>query len=102
MDTLAEIVADEVRWYAAGGEGARIQLYFVSDTENHVYAVNAVPSPARQLASNVVVLAHIVGDSVVIEEDRTDRPLADRLMARGIPREKIVLAYAGETVMQTG
>jgi KaiC/GvpD/RAD55 family RecA-like ATPase len=33
---------------------------------------------------------------VIIEEDRTDRPLVDELIAAGIPRERIVLAYIGE------
>ncbi len=44
----------------------------------------------------MVVLARVVGDYVIVEEDLTDRPLVDRLVAAGIPREKIILAYAGE------
>jgi hypothetical protein len=45
----------------------------------------------------IVVLARMVGDHVVIEEDRTDKPLVDALMINGgVPREKIILVYNGE------
>jgi hypothetical protein len=32
------------------------------------------------------------------EEDPTDKKLVDALLQRGIPREQIVLAYAGEPI----
>lgn len=44
----------------------------------------------------VVVLARVVGDKVVIEEDTTHKKLIDALLQRGIPRSQIILAYAGE------
>jgi hypothetical protein len=43
-----------------------------------------------------MVMAHIEGDVVIIDEDLTDRPLVEALVRAGIPREKIVLAYTGE------
>jgi hypothetical protein len=45
------------------------------------------------------VLAQVVGDKVIILEDRTDKPLYEALMINGgIPREQIILAYAGESL----
>jgi hypothetical protein len=35
---------------------------------------------------------------VIVEVDNTDKPLVDALVQQGIPREQIVLAYAGETL----
>jgi hypothetical protein len=35
-------------------------------------------------------------DRIIIDEDTTDRPLVDALISAGVPREKIVLLYAGE------
>jgi hypothetical protein len=35
---------------------------------------------------------------VITEEDLTDRPLVDALVRAGVPRDKIVLAYAGEPI----
>jgi hypothetical protein len=39
----------------------------------------------------------IVGDKIVIEADFTDKPLYKALLNQGIPRDQIILAYAGET-----
>ncbi|GIK67262.1 MAG: hypothetical protein BroJett018_50560 [Chloroflexota bacterium] len=41
-------------------------------------------------------MARIKGDYIIIEDDRTDKPLVKRLVAAGIPRERIILAYANE------
>lgn len=51
--------------------------------------------------TNIVVQARLAGDIVIIDADNTDRPLVERLMAEGIPREKIIRVYAGEEVSPT-
>jgi hypothetical protein len=94
MAQLAEIVKEAVFWYAGGG--LNVKTFALSNEEKGVYAVNVVDSPVRHQPAGVVVLAQIVGDKVIIEEDTTDRPLYVALMERGIPREKIILAYVGE------
>jgi hypothetical protein len=97
MDQLIQIVRQEVRKYASSGEGANARLFPVLDDEYKTYSVIAVDYPTRtHEASLVVVLARVVDDKVIIEEDTTDKPLVDALMQKGIPREKIILAYAGE------
>jgi hypothetical protein len=46
-------------------------------------------------------MARVVGDKIIIEEDRSfDKPLHEALMGNaGIPREQIILAYAGESLL---
>ncbi|MCC7450458.1 MAG: XisI protein [Anaerolineae bacterium] len=95
MDQLKEIVKSEVAWYASGG--FNVKTYFFPKEDEQVYAVVAVDWPVRHYPASVVVLARIEGDMVIIEEDTTDRPLVDSLVHAGIPREKIIRAYAGET-----
>jgi hypothetical protein len=48
----------------------------------------------------VLVMARVVGDTVMIEEDaNVEKHLAEALMMNGgIPREKIIQAYQGERV----
>ncbi len=97
MLTLEKIVRMEVRKYASSGEGANARLFPVLDDEFKTYSVIAVDYPTRtHEASLVVVLARVVGDKIIIEEDTTDKPLVDALMQKGILRENIILAYAGE------
>jgi len=98
MDELTKIVREEVRKYAAGGRGANILLFPILDDELKTYAVNAVDYPTRSDSAGVVVLARIVNNKIVIEEDATDKQLIHALMQRGISRDQIILAYAGEPI----
>jgi hypothetical protein len=97
MDQLSQIVKDTVFWYTGGGFDLR--TYPVLNESLGIYAVNMFRAPKNQpVKTSVIVQARIDGDYVIVEEDTTDRPLVDALVQAGIPREKIVLAYAGETV----
>jgi hypothetical protein len=99
MDNLVRITRDEVHKYAANGEGVCLRLYPILDDVSQIYTVNAVHLvPNQERSTGIVVMARIEGDYVVIEEERTDKPLLDALLQQGIPREQIILAYAGETL----
>jgi len=98
MDTVNEltaIVQHEVEDYARGGTWKAV-TYPVSDLTRQTYTVIVVPDHPRKYKSAVVVSARVVDDKVIIDEDITDRPLWEELVRAGIPREQIVLAYAGE------
>lgn len=94
MVSLAETVKKEVAWYASGG--LNLKSFLLTDEEKQVYGVTVIDYPVHKRRAGVPVLARIVGDYVIIEEDNTDKPLQDRLVAAGVPPEKIILAYAGE------
>lgn len=98
MEQLSDIVREEVSKYAGNGRGANALLFPLIDTIHQTYAVNAIDYPTRDDYAMVVVLARIVDNTVVIEEDTTDKKLVDALLQRGIPRSQIVLAYAGEPI----
>lgn len=98
MDQMVNILREEVRKYAGTGRGANIRLFPVLDDERSTYVVTAVDYPKREREAGVVVLARIVANTIIIEEDLTDKPLVDALLQRGIPRSQIVLAYANEPI----
>jgi hypothetical protein len=97
INTLVEIVQREVEAYAAAGW--QTQDYIISDPMRQTFSVIAVPDAQRKDLKHpiIVVMAHIEGDQVVIDEDNTDRPLSLALQEAGIPRDKIVLAHLGKT-----
>lgn len=95
--SIREVVKREVEDYARGG-WFQAEGYAVSDDVRQIYTVIVVPDLPRPFPARVVVMARIVGDYVVIDEDTTDRPLFDELERAGIPRERIVLLYAGQTL----
>lgn len=94
---LAEALQDEISWYHAKGIGST--AYFVLNQAEQVYCVMSVPhQQTENYHARPIVMAHIHEDFVVIDADNTDKPLYERLERAGIPREKIILAYLGETV----
>jgi hypothetical protein len=80
--------------------GLKSKSYYLEDLHAQVYVVLDVPESVHPLVDKpaIVVMARIVGDTVVIDEDITDRPLYKELERCGIPRAQIVLMYAGETL----
>jgi hypothetical protein len=95
--SLAELTSREVERYA--GYSDESNLYFLSNDMNRVYTVVDIPHTPRTYSTEIVVMAHVVNDQIVIDEDTTDKPLFEALMVNAhIPRENIILAYQGETV----
>jgi hypothetical protein len=94
MANLNEIVRQSVLEYAGGGPNLR--TFPVWNEEQQVYSVLSVESPQPGEAAAIVVMARLEGDSVIVEEDTTTRPLYEVLLKRGIPREKIILRYVHE------
>jgi hypothetical protein len=81
------------------GFSPQANLYPLLDDTHQTYAVVIVPHWPRQLPAEIVVMARVVGEQIVIEEETTDKPLVEALMVNaGIPREQIVLAYSGEKI----
>ena len=67
------------------------------DDVHQIYAVVDVPYWPRTYSTEIVVLARVDSEYIIIEEDTTDKLLVDALITNAnIPREKIVLAYRGE------
>jgi hypothetical protein len=83
--------------YAGNSIGGK--TYPVLDDPHQTYAILYVDDKHEDHPVWAVVMARVVGEYIVIDEDTTDKPLVDALMINGgIPREKIILAYAGETL----
>ena len=94
IENLSAIVRREVEAYVSPSPNAT--LYFLENSLDRLYATVSIPR--RQQQVRVVVMARVVGDRVIIEEDITDRPLYEALQHAGIPRERIILAYEGEAI----
>lgn len=94
MDNLDAVLRETVAWYASGG--LKSKTFLLENPLEQAFSVLVADVPVHQRPAGIVVFARIVGDYVVIEEDTTDRPLVDALVNRGVSREKIILAYAGE------
>jgi hypothetical protein len=99
MDTLKKLVRHVVEGYA--GNAYNGQLHLTVSPAEDVFSVIGVGVVNGQRFVTIGLVARIVGDQVIIEQDLNDKPLVDALIQAGVPREKIILAYAGEAVPDT-
>jgi hypothetical protein len=96
---LTHIVQQEIQSYA--GSMLKGSSYMVSNSEQNIFAVVDVPDHyPRKFPVSIAVMARIVGNHVLIDEDTTDRPLVEELVRAGIPREQIICTYIGESLPQ--
>ena len=92
---LAEVVAEVVASYERPSPMAT--MYYVHDEAKHVDLVLVIPHD-RQIEPHIVVMTRLVGARVIVEIDTTDHPLEEALLASGITRTQVILAYAGESI----
>lgn len=59
------------------------------------------PYKTRKHFFGINLIVRIFEDVVIVERDQNDKLVVDALMQAGIPRTKIILAYAGEPVTDT-
>jgi hypothetical protein len=99
MDNLSAILEEAMQWYA--GRGLNGHSYFMKNDAEQVMSIVASFVFEGEHYVDTSLLARIVDNRIVIEDDKTNKPLVDALLQAGVPREQIVLAYAGEKVEET-
>lgn len=99
MDRLATIL--EQAMYAYEGKGLNGFSYFMKNDGAQVMSVVAKFTFQGTSHIETSLLARIVGEQIIIDEDKTNKPLVDALLQAGIKRKQIILAYAGESIPET-
>ncbi|MCL4250032.1 MAG: XisI protein [Anaerolineae bacterium] len=91
-DTVRQVTSE----YA--GEALNGYTYLTHSDDGSVFTVVGVGTVQGKHVANISLFVRIVGDKVIVERDQNDKPLVDALIQAGVPREQIILAYAGESV----
>ena len=76
--------------HSYNGNGEPSKLYFVENTQEQVFAVIGPYDPAIKQA-HLILMAHILNDQVIIDQDNTSISLCDELHRAGIPDNQIIL-----------
>lgn len=95
MDSLKQIVKREVAAYAKNLMNGT--SYFLTNDTDDVFATVDIAKFREKHIAESGLIVRLIEDKVIIEQDLNDHPLVDALLQAGVPREKIVLAYAGES-----
>lgn len=94
MDTLRETLEQTMMGYT--GRALNGQSYLTTNDDHTLFTVISFGAIQNRHIVNTGLVARIVDNHIVIEHDANNKPLVDALLEAGIPREQIVLAYAGE------
>jgi hypothetical protein len=96
MATLKQIVRRAMQEYS--GDAHNGHTYLTVSPDGDIFTIVGFGTIRGQHFVATGLIARILNDFVIIEHDQTDKPLVDALIQSGIPRENIILAYAGEPV----
>ena len=99
MGSLEDTVVAVMSGYAVKGLNG-YSVLTASPDERFLTIVSVADVRGQRLATASLIV-HIEGDKLVIEHDINNKPLVDALLQAGIPRQQIILAYAGEPVPAT-
>ncbi len=94
MDALTEILRQVIAGYA--GEALNGYSYLTSSADQQIFTVVSVGQVRGQRVVDNGLVVRVKNNRIIIECDVNDKPLVDALLSAGIPRNQIVLAYAGE------
>lgn len=96
MDRLIDTLRQVLEGYT--GEALNGYSYLTESKDGAAFTVVSVGYLPDRRIVDAGLIVRLVGDRIIIERDVNDKPLVDALLQTNIPREKIVLAYAGEPV----
>jgi hypothetical protein len=95
VTTLTDTVRKVVSSYAThgyNGNGERSKLYYVENIEEQVFSVLGPYDPAFKQA-HLILMARVLNDQVIIDQDKTSVSLRDELKRAGVPENQIALAW---------
>jgi hypothetical protein len=96
MSVIREVIAG----YAKASFTGEPSYLTQNDDGNLITVVDVYIVDGKTRADTGLVV-RIEGEYVVIDHDMNNKLLVDALVQAGIPREQIILAYAGEPVPET-
>ena len=94
MDTLKATLQAVLEGYT--GDGLNGHAYLVHDPALEIYTVISVGYIRQRRVTDANLIVRLTSDKIIIERDMNDKTLADALVQAGVPRQSIILAYAGE------
>jgi XisI protein len=99
MDNVKETLKRVLAGYT--GEGLNGYSYLTSSADERVFTSVSVGRADGKEFVFADLIVRLIGNRIVIDHDANSDPLVDALVQAGIPRERIVLAYAGEPAPET-
>jgi hypothetical protein len=95
VDTLSHTLQAVLAGYA--GEMLNGYSYLTTNADETVFVITGLGYIGDKHFVDTSLIARLAGTAIIIEYDVNSKPLVDALLAAGVPRSQIILAYAGES-----
>jgi len=95
MDRLIETLRTVLEGYT--GEALNGSSSLTESKDGMTFTVVSIGYLPDKRIVDAGLIVRVVGDRIIIERDTNDKPLVEALLQAHIPRQHIVLAYAGES-----
>ena len=92
IDTLREVLEGYT------GEALNGYSYLTESKDGNAFTVVSVGYLPDKRIVDAGLIVRMLENRIIIERDVNDKPLVDALLQADVPRQQIVLAYAGEPV----
>ncbi len=99
MDAIRDILIRELEKYT--GKAFNGYSYLTVSKDQAHFVITSIGYVRGERIVNTAIVAQLIGETIIIDRDIYDKQLVDALLQAGIPRENIILAYAGEPVPET-
>ncbi len=96
METLQQTLKTVMAGYT--GPALNGESLLTTSADGRLLTVVSIGQVAGETVVDCGLIARVAGERIVIDHDANNKPLIDALMQAGVPRERVVLAYAGEKV----
>jgi hypothetical protein len=93
-NTLREYLKQAIAGYVKPAYNG--YTFLTTDTQETRFVVTGIGQTRSGRVVNAAIIVQLVGDKIIIERDINSKPLVDDLLAIGVPRDQIILAYIGE------
>lgn len=96
-----DLLLSNLQFYARDPINARSYLTSSKIEGGEIFAIVAIWTSQKQHKANADLIVEWRTSSIIIHYDGHSIPLYESLVDAGIPRERIILAYAGETIPES-
>lgn len=95
MEKLKETVLHVISGYE--GKAINGYSYLTTNTAQDFFTLVSIGELRGKHIVDMGLVVRILNEQIIIEHDVNDKPLVDALVQAGIPRDRIVLKYMGES-----
>jgi hypothetical protein len=91
-NVILEVLNEQIEFFA-GANLEDVKFVPITDEAHNRYQLVALGWDGSKRVYNLLYHVDIIGDKIWVQEDHTEDSIAEKLVAKGVSKKDIVLAY---------